>query len=431
MGPEEGPGISRRTFVKSAVAIGGSAALAACLQQEDRPDLPHGPSDLSTLPTRQHAWNKVLETDEHGNHIAPRHHLLLLMDYTATGEPTESDRERLASALASLERAVPRSNEGLLMTIGYSPAYFGRFDRSLPPTVDLPPPKPLADFEDPEPDEPDAILHLASDFGSVILEAEEALFGDRTSLNGRDLETDLTGLFERTDRRTGFVGKGLPAQHQDVRGVPESEPVDKESPLYMGFKSGFKNNQATENRVTVQEGPFRGGTTQQLSLLRLHLEQWYEQDSRYHRVATMFCPVHAEEELVENTGANLGESSLMSERGCPAHVEEHAREFGVVGHSQKSARAREDDAPIILRRDFDSTDDGAASLHFLSLQRSISDFIDTRTAMNGGDLASTTPVGQRTNNGILQYMTVKRRGNFLVPPRDIRALPSPQPSTDQ
>ena len=36
-------------------------------------------------------------------------------------------------------------------------------------------------------------------------------------------------------------------------------------------------------------------------------------------------------------------------------------------------------------------------------------------------------VGQRTNNGILQYLTVERRGNYLVPPRRHRALPSPHP----
>lgn len=49
-------GIPRRAFVKSAVAIGGSAALAACMDREDMPDVPEGPSDLSTLPERQHGW---------------------------------------------------------------------------------------------------------------------------------------------------------------------------------------------------------------------------------------------------------------------------------------------------------------------------------------------------------------------------------------
>jgi len=96
---------------------------------------------------------------------------------------------------------------------------------------------------------------------------------------------------------------------------------------------------------------------------------------------------------------------------------------GVVGHSQKMVEVREDDSPTILRRDFDSTDDGKAGLHFLSLQRSVADFEDTREAMNGTELAERSALGQRNNNGILQYMNVERRGNYLVPPRRHRSLP--------
>jgi len=33
-------------------------------------------------------------------------------------------------------------------------------------------------------------------------------------------------------------------------------------------------------------------------------------------------------------------------------------------------------------------------------------------------------VGQRLNNGLLQYIFVARRGNFLVPPRSKRSLPA-------
>ena len=420
-------GIPRREFVKAAVAIGGSAALAACLQRESTPELPTGPDDLSELPARQHAWNDVLATDDHGNDVAPKHHVLRLMDYSGAGPPSNADRETMERSLRTLERAYPRSHEGLLFTVSYSPAYFDGFDEPLPDSVDLQEPKALAPFEEPALDRSDAVLHLASDYGSVVLAVEEALFGDAEELNGVSVDAGLDDLFDPVDRRTGFIGDGLPADHQDVDGIPASKPVPDDAPMYMGFKSGFKKNQATEDAVSIQSGPFADGTTQQLSLIRLHLQQWYEQDSRFHRVATMFCPVHADDGLVEGSGDNLGDTSLMTERGCPAHAEDHAREYGVVGHSQKSARARRDDTPIMLRRDFDSTDDGKASLHFLSLQRTISDFVDTREAMNGTDLAESGPVGQRTNNGILQYMTVERRGNYLLPPRALRSLPEAQP----
>jgi len=418
--------ISRRDFVRSAVAIGGAAAFSACLGRES-PDLPTGPDDLASLPERQHAWNAALATDDHGNDVAARHQAVLLFDYAGDGTPTDADREQVERALRSLERAYPRDHEGLLFTVGYSPAYFDRYDEPLPDSVDLPAPEALAPFEDPEPDTADVVVHLASDYGSVVLGAEEALRGEVETLNGVDVAASVAGVLARVDRRTGFVGDGLPADHQDVQGVPDSEPVDEDAPLYMGFKSGFSKNQAPEDSVTIEDGPFAGGTTQHVSQLHLNLDQWYEQDDRYHRVATMFCPAHAEEGLVEGAGDNLGNTAQMEERGCPAHTERDARESGVVGHSQKSARARAADGnPLILRRDFDSADDDRAQLHFVALQESIADFVETREAMNGTDLGGA--VGQRQNNGILQYMQVVRRGNYLVPPRSLRALPTPQPA---
>ncbi|WP_276302378.1 DUF7405 family protein [Halorussus lipolyticus] len=426
---ESGRGISRREFAKAAVAIGGASALSACLGRSGGPpDVPTGPDDLSTLPARQHAWNQYLERDKHGNVTAPRHRVLLLLDYTGDGTPSESERQTVEDSLRGLDRAYARGGDGLLFTVGYSPSYFERFDADLPESVDLQEPRALAPFEDPELDQQDAVVHLASDHAEVVLSAEQALLGEKSEINGVEVAADLSGVLEKVDRRTGFIGEGLPADNQDVDGIPDSGPVDSDSPLYMGFKSGFQKNQASEDSVTIQQGPFAGGTTHQLSKIKLNLEQWYEQDSRSQRVGKMFCPVHAEEDLVEGAGDNLGDSAKMEEKGCPAHAEDHARTRGMVGHSQKSARARKDGAPLMLRRDFDSTDDGHAGLHFVSLQRTISDFVDTREAMNGEDLAERSAVGQKNNNGILQYMEVLRRGNFLLPPREKRALPTPDGS---
>ena len=419
-------GISRRAFVKSAVAIGGAAALAACMDRQGEVEIPTGPEDLSALPTRQHAWNEYLATDDHGNDVAPRHHVLLALDYTRDGVPTDADREQVESAFQSLERAYQRSHNGLLFTVGYSPAYFERFDDSLSDSVDLPEPRALAPIEEPKLDNQDAVVHLASDHAQVVLGAEEALLGNRGTLNGVEMQESLSGIFQRADRRTGFVGDGLPAENQDVAGIPDGDHVPDDSPLYMGFKSGFRKNQASEGRVTIESGPFAGGTTMQVSKIRLNLQQWYQQDDRYQRVAKMFCPVHAEEGSVEGTGDNLGDDSGMSGE-CVDEIGDHAREYGVVGHSQKSARARKDDEPLMIRRDFDSTDGGEAGLHFVSVQQTISDFVDTREAMNGTDIAEDSAIGRRNNNGILQYMSVERRGNFLLPPRERRALPTPRP----
>jgi hypothetical protein len=424
MGPTD-RGVSRRDFVKAAVAIGGTSALSACLDREGAPDLDTGPEDLSALPARQHAWNESLSRDEAGNVTAARHHVLLLLDYAGEGTPTDGDSDTVEQALRGLERAYPRSNEGLLFTVGYTPAYFDRYDASLSDSVDLPRPEALAPFEDPEPDEPDALVHLASDYGQVVLGAEEALLGERETLNDVDVSS-FGDVFERADRRTGFTGAGLPAANQDVDGIPDSEPVDENAPLFMGFTSGFEANQASEDRVTIREGPFAEGTTAHLSKIQLHLDQWYDQDSRYQRVGKMFSPAHADEEKVEGVGNNLGTDSGLD--GDQDRTLEDARTKGMVGHTQKSARARdENDSPLILRRDFDSTDGGEAGLHFLSLQRTVADFVETREAMNGTDVADQSAVGTRNNNGILQYMSVDRRGNYLVPPRDHRSLPRPDP----
>lgn len=419
--------LSRRSFVITAVSIGGSVGLSACLGSESTPDVPKGPSNLEGLPARQHAWNDVLETDDHGNHVPPRHRVLLLLSLDGDGPPSPDDRETVERSLRSLERAYQRSPDGLLFTISYSRSYFDRFEDSLPEAVDLPEPRALAAFEDPYLDRPDAVVHLASNHGQVVLAAEEALRGNRDTVNGVEMAASFADVFSVVDRRTGFVGEGLPQEHTDATGIPDSAPIPDEAPMFMGFKSGFKHSQATEDRVTIQSGPFAGGTTQQLSRLDLHLDQWYDQDSRFHREATMFCPALAKADAIEGAGDNLGDNSGMDR--CPAHGDdlvESAESEGMVGHSQKMVRARDEAGPRLLRRDFNSTDDGRAGLHFLSLQREMTDFVETREAMNGEDLAAETPVGQRANNGILQYFSVRSRGNFLVPPRRRRALPRPQ-----
>jgi hypothetical protein len=195
-------GVERREFLKAAVAIGGTAALSACLDRE-RADVPTGPDDPTTLPERQHAWNAAMPTDDHGNAVAPRHRLLLSLTLDRDGPPTERDRERVATALRGVERAYARAADGLLLTVSYSPVYFERFDAGVPDSVDLPAPEALAPFEDPQLDTPDVVVHLASNHAQVVLGAEEALTGGRETVNGVS-EPDAAGTDALSiyDRRT-------------------------------------------------------------------------------------------------------------------------------------------------------------------------------------------------------------------------------------
>ena len=425
---------TRREFLKSAVAVGGTSALSACLGvaesgDGEREPVPTGVEEIRTLPDRQHAWRDRIRLDQHSNALLPRHQILFYLTLDGSGPPDQGARETVESALRTLDRAYERSHEGLLYSVAYSPAYFDRFEDSLPESIDLPPPRSLSDFESPDLDTQDTLVHLASDRADVVLEAEEVLTGDREQANGRAADARLTDAMSVDSRRTGFVGPGLPAERQEeLEGIPEGGPVPEKSPLFMGFIAGFRKNQASEEYVTLKEGPFAGGTTKHVSNIRQRLDDWYGEQDFDERVTEMFSPGHAEEGLVENVGESLGASSGI-ERFLDS-IDDDAEEFGRVGHAQKNARANRDAEGnvLLLRRHFESTDEDVASLHFPSLQREIAHFEGVREAMNGADLAEISPaIRQRVNNGILEYIFVERRGNFLVPPMKLRSLPPARP----
>ena len=424
--------LPRREFLKAAVATGGVAALSACLDRVGgREPVPSG-EGADAHPDGQHAWNDHVRTDEFGNHLLPKHQVLLYLSLPDDGPPSADARETVRAALDTLDEAYAWSHEALLHSAAYSPAYFDRFEASLPDSVDLPHPTRLSNFETPDFDEQDLLVHLASDRADVVLEADAALRGERANANGVEMPAPLTDALELDSRRTGFVGRGLPHEKaDDLEGIPQPNPVPEESPLFMGFAAGFRKNQADESYVSFDGGPFAGGTTKVVANWRQRLNDWYDEQDHEQRVMEMFSPGHAVENLVEGTGTDLGADSEVDR--FLDDVAGQAREYGRVGHAQKNARANRDPEGNVrlLRRHFESTDDDVASLHFPSLQRGITDFEEVRRAMNGTDITEATPaVRQRVNNGILEYIFVRSRGYFLVPPRSLRALPTPRGAAD-
>jgi hypothetical protein len=440
-------GIARREFAKAALVIGGSSALSACLDRElpvigggeaasseddPSPADRHHPqgTDPSTLPRRQHAWNEYLVHDPHGNTVLPQHQLLLFLDYAGAGTPTDEERATVAAAFGTLERAHQRGtggdlsavvNEGLLFTVGYSRAYFDRFDDALPEGIGLQRPASVLEAvgESTEKAEDyDALVVMGADYGSILLGAEQALFGELDRLNGVPVEGTLDGVFEHAERRTGFVGKGLPHERIDDDRISESAPQS------MGFKSGFKDNQATEERVTIGAGPFAGGTTQLASRLHIDVDAWYDREAP-ERVHHMFSPEHTPEEVGE-VGEELAADSNISDETA-AETDDHAERYGVVGHTQKTARARDEEfrARILRRSEGNATDvaaDGTVALNFTSVQRRLEAFVETRQAMNGDDLDV-----DAHHNGIVPFLETASRATFLLPPRRHRALPTPRP----
>jgi hypothetical protein len=400
--------LSRRHFLAAAgLAAGGGSLVEAVTAAAGPLAVPLG-NQPAGLPARQHAWTETLTRDEHGNPISPRFDRLLFFDLI--GKPTAASVRTLERSLRTLERSYRWGPGGLLFTTGWGPHYF---EHALGVATPLPRPRELSDFELPSFDDYDLCLHLACDDEQRLAEVAHGLI-EGGSIGGAG-RIGLGSVLRWRESRTGFVGTGLPAAHQRVNGIPHGNPVPTTSPLYMGFKSGFKKNQASEDDVTIASGPFADGTTMHVSYMRLRLDSWYGLLSDTERVARMYAP--------EVTPAQV-ERFTDDAPSQPERYEQAARRFGVVGHSQTSARARRNGAPRILRRDFDTVDGGVAGLHFVSIQRSIADFVTTRNAMNAANASYLNPaIGDTVNNGINEFIFVLKRANYIVPPRGLRSFP--------
>ncbi|WP_320670876.1 DUF7405 family protein [Patulibacter defluvii] len=404
--------ITRRRAVAGSAALAAGAGAAGLLVGRGATPTDAGAAPLPPAPDRdprQHAWDAVLRRDERDEPLPPRHQRLLLCRLAA--DPTAARAATAEAALRRVERALPASPDGLLLTVGWGHAWFRRIGIAAP----IPRPAALNDAEVPRLDDPVCVLHLASDRVAVLDAVERALLGGG-ALAGAGGATDLRGLLRLSDRRTGFVGAGLPERHRrGTVGLPPDRPLPPRTPLYMGFQSGFRRNQAREEDVTIADGPWAGGTTMHLSTIALALDSWYRSVDADGRARRMFTAT--------TTAADLRRDPRGPELR-PVDVARVARRHAVVGHAEAAAGARRDGRPRIIRRDFDSADGGAARVHFVALARSIEDFVVTRQAMDARVAVGAHPaVGVQVNNGINEWMTVEARTNLLLPPRARRVCP--------
>jgi hypothetical protein len=409
---ERKPTATRRRFLLGAgTLVGGVAAvgLDRALGHSRSTPLPALGAQPAGLPARQHAWTATLARDSHGNPIAPRYDRLLLFDVKANA--TLASVRVLENALRTLERSYRWSPSGLLFLVAWGPDYFRRV---LGTDAPIPPARPMSDFELPTIDTYELCLHLACDYEQRLASVEAALRGS-APLAGADGALDLSAVLRWRETRTGFVGAGLPARNQHVGGIPAGEPVPAGAPLFMGFKSGLRKNQATEDDVTIPDGAFAQGTTMQVSYMRLRLDSWYGQLDERERVALMYAPQVTPEQVKHFTTDASGDPSLLSQA---------INRYGVIGHAQASAQARRGGRPRIIRRDFDTVDGGLAGVHFVSVQRTIEDFVATREAMNATSAQLENPaIGDTVNNGINAFTFVLKRANYIVPSRAERSFP--------
>ncbi len=406
--------LTRRRFLigAGALAAGGAAVGVGLDRAPDERASPRAVA-LGTqpggLPSRQHAWTAVLARDADGNPLAPRFDRLVFFD--VNGNPTPAHARVLEAALRTLERRYRWSPSGLLFTAGWGPRYF---ERSLGIASPIPRAKALSNFELPAIDDYELCLHLACDDERRLADVEAALVHG-APLAGDNGPLDLSSALTWRETRTGFVGAGLPASRQDVGGIPAGRPVGKSAPLFMGFKSGLRKNQATEQDVTIASGPFAGGTTLHVSYMRLRLDSWYRQLSERDRVARMYAP------QITPAQASRFTTDAASD---PNQLGQAISRYDVIGHAQTSARARRHGRPLIIRRDFNTVDGGQAGLHFVSIQRTIDDFITTRNAMNASSAQLQNPaITDTVNNGINEFIFVLKRANYILPTRADRSFP--------
>jgi hypothetical protein len=403
----------RRFLLGAAVAAGGvgvGVGVSQALNGDGKPVplVPLG-TEPAGLPARQHAWVASLARDADGNPISPLFDRLLFFD--VDGAPSPAHARVLEAALRTLERTYPWGPGGLLFTAGWSPNYF---EGLLGVHSPIPYAQALSDFELPAIDTYHLCLHLAGDHEDRLASIEAALIHG-AELPGADGPLDISSALRWRETRTGFTGPGLPAQHQNVGGIPPGNPVAKSAPLFMGFKSSLRRNQASEDDITIRNGAFAGGTTMQVSYMRLRLDSWYQDLDESQRVARMYAP--------QVTPAQVQHFTTDAESD-PNLLEQAINRYGVIGHAQTSARARRNGKPLIIRRDFNTVDGGQAGLHFVSVQRSIEDFVTTRSAMNATSAQLQNPaITDTVNNGINEFMFVLKRANYVLPTRAQRSFP--------
>ncbi|PSQ41946.1 hypothetical protein BRD17_09905 [Halobacteriales archaeon SW_7_68_16] len=303
------PGVDRRDFMRTALAIGGASALSTTVGFFGMPEASaaEGGVTVAERANRQHSWN-AYESRAHGTFLPPSHHLLLFASYEDEGEPAAEDRVEVREALDRLEEAFAWDHEGLLFAVGYSMSYFDRFESDPPrglrtdngaiprmltaqqlidgPTVPILDPE-RPDFqptedegeeerridltvtlprEDPVADDDyDVVVHLASDHVQHLLAAEQVLWGSRESVNGVPfVDANFDGVFTRPteypDRRTGFVGNDPLDENVEAVGDVLSttrarfnEAVEQGADLSMGYNDLYKNSVPREDNVTILE----------------------------------------------------------------------------------------------------------------------------------------------------------------------------------
>jgi hypothetical protein len=394
-------------------------------------------------------------------------------------------QERLAAALAAVERVYPLTPGGLFIQVAYGLPYFREripahitsayMPRSTMPgterqwavTDSIRFPK---DAPDLALERNDLAFHFLSDYRSHVEEAIAALFqpGEH-ALNGIPVAgTQMDDLLAVTTIRRGFVGRDLPRLLGERAGIPGAEQIPAGAMLFMGFTSTGADTVAFGNAPSFETIPgftdqtpesyFAHGAAMHLSRTAIDLQAWYAQSptERLHRM------YHARN---EDDPADLTHTSapfpvpdefFMRARRLTSIEEavEQLRDYdaerlGVLGHGVqlhdrgrllRSVTSRHGErlpagTVYFLREDFStienpfsySTDDeilptARAGLHFVGFGPSSQHFEQMRLLMDGVDLQRRHNLKEE-NVALAIFLLTTHRQNYLLPPRAHRSMP--------
>jgi hypothetical protein len=143
-------------------------------------------------------------------------------------------------ALRHLEILFSHGPAGLLTVVGWGPNTSFGTPAATPP---ISRPVALARDERAVMEDIDVCIHLAADDNDRLDGVVAALLGDGPAGLGDPLRL--------REIRTGVAGDGLPARF--VR-----SDIAEDSPLLLGFHSGLRRDQATENEITIDHGRLKG-----------------------------------------------------------------------------------------------------------------------------------------------------------------------------
>jgi hypothetical protein len=472
--------LTRRGFLeRSGLAALGAAGVYALLDGVAARRALAAPGPVS-LPAEQHIMRRLRVLVDSGVEVLvpPLHHQVVTakLRVDRTKRALAEARGELEATLRSLDRKLPPTPAGLGLIVSWGAPYFREYvpsvggrrypdylpvDRQASARTG----EPVAALLDAQvfPSDPDTLVLeqndvavvLQSDSLAHIAEASRAIF-------------HLTGMFELTSIRKGFVGGGfdgapsLPKVMAMRAGVPGAELIPEHAQLFLGFTSTQRSalgpdriaNFETLPSLTDQwpNGYFRNGTTMHLSHVFEDVQLWYQTTDFTQRVWLVTDASRAANNVLDGT-------MTLPEGPADVQTQELVERFataqtGLVGHSasmqpvnrlQQALRdnygvTRPAGTAILQRIDFNTLDnpffwtsrarDGRSSepspgLHFLAFSPTSDFFRQMRLAMDGTYADGVTlPVSPRSPRmGLNRVMHPTHRQNFLVPPRRHRSFP--------